>query len=257
MLITRIMPCLLLKNESLVKSIQFTNYKYIGDPTNTVRIFNEMEVDELIFLDISATTENRSPSFKILSEIASECFMPIAYGGGIRNTEDMKKIFSLGFEKVSINSYAVEHPSFITKASDLFGSQSIIVSIDVKKGKTGNYEVYTHNGKKSTGLNPITFARQMQEVGAGEILLTSIENDGMMEGYDTVLIKSVSSAINIPLIACGGAGKTGDFSDAVKAGASAVAAGSMVVYQGKNRGVLINFPSHKELKHVFDSNNIR
>lgn len=254
MLTTRVMPCLLLKGWGLVKTVKFKNPSYVGDPVNTVRIFNKKEVDELIFLDIVATNQKKSPPFQIIEEIASECFMPIAYGGGVRSIDDIKKIFNLGVEKVAINSYAVEDPTFIKKASEIFGSQSIIVSIDVKKNFWGKYWVYTNGGQKATKFNPVDFAQLMEEMGAGEVLLTSIDRDGTFEGYDTTLINSVSNAIGIPVIASGGAGSPEDFRKAVEhGGASAVAAGSMVVYQGPNRAVLVNFPDKSELDEMLSS----
>lgn len=253
MLKIRVIPCLLLKDGGLVKTVKFREPIYISDPINAVRIYNEKEVDELIFLDITATSENKKPPFKIISEIASECFMPLTYGGGIRSLEDIKKIFNLGVEKVCINSYAVENPLFIKSASDIFGGQSIVVSIDVKKNLFGKYEVFAFGGRKSTGLDPVNFAVQMEQVGAGEVLLTSIDRDGMWEGYDVELIKNVTAAVNIPVIACGGAGKIEDFAYAVKEGnASAVAAGSMIVFQGKGLGVLINFPTKDELQTILN-----
>ena len=252
MLQTRVMPCLLLKNNRLVKTVQFNNPDYIGDPVNAIKIYNEKEVDELIFLDITATIEQRSPPFKMISEITNECFMPVTYGGGIKKLEDMKKIFNLGIEKIAINTYSVENPNFIKIAGEQFGSQSIVVSIDVKKNLLGKYHVWTHSATKNTGLDPVTHVKTMEDLGAGEILLTSIDHEGTMKGYNLELINLITDNISIPLIACGGAGSVKHFADAVKAGASAVAAGSMVVYQGKNRGVLINFPSHDELAHIFD-----
>lgn len=253
MLKTRVIPCLLLRNRGLVKTIKFKNPTYVGDPINTVRIYNEKEVDELIFLDITATPEKRKPPFKIIGEIASECFMPFAYGGGITNIEDAKTIFSLGAEKVAINSYAAESPALVTQLAELFGSQAVVVSIDVKKNLFGKYEVCTHSGKKKTKRDPVGYAVQMEQIGAGEILLTSIDRDGTMEGYDVDLIRQVTGAVNIPVIACGGAGRLEDFSKAVTlGGASAVAAGSMVVYQGKNRSVLINFPTKQQLTEALD-----
>ncbi|HEY9634160.1 MAG TPA: AglZ/HisF2 family acetamidino modification protein [Coleofasciculaceae cyanobacterium] len=253
MLKTRVIPCLLLRNRGLVKTIKFKNPSYVGDPINTVRIFNEKEVDELIFLDITATSENKKPPFKLLSEIASECFMPFTYGGGIRSLEDIQTLFSLGAEKVAINSYAVENPTFIREAADLSGSQSIVVSMDVKKNFWGKYEVYSHRNGKLIKLDPVEFAVQMEQMGAGEILLTSVDRDGMMEGYDIELIKNVTNTVSIPVIACGGAGKLEDFREAVEVGgASAVAAGSLVVYQGRNRAVLINFPIKEELKKILE-----
>ncbi len=249
MLIPRVMPCLLLKDNALVKTVQFLNPSYIGDPINAVRIYNEKEVDELIFLDITATLEKRQPPFKILSEIATECFMPVTYGGGVRDINDIKTIFSLGIEKVAINSHAVEQPVFIRQAADYFGSQAIVVSIDVRQKQTGQYEVYTHGGRTPTGLDPVAFAVEMERTGAGEILLTSIDRDGTQSGYDIDLIHAVASAVQIPVIACGGAGKVSDFAAAVhQGGASACAAGSMVVYFGRNRAVLINFPARSKLE---------
>jgi cyclase len=251
MLKTRVMPCLLLRNGALVKTIKFDKFNYIGDPINAVRIYNEKEVDELIFLDITATLEKRKPNFKLVSEIASECFMPLAYGGGVRTIEDLMELFKIGVEKVVINSYAAENSEFITEAANLFGSQSIIVSIDLKKNSLGQYQVYTNSGKKKTDFHPVEYAIRMQEKGAGEIFLTSIDRDGTWEGYDIDLIRQITEDISIPVIASGGAGKIDDLLKAVQVGgASAVAAGSMFVYQGKDLGVLIKFPQKSELKKL-------
>jgi len=241
------MPCLLLQQSKLVKTINFRNPNYVGDPVNAVRIYNEKEVDELIFLDILAARKRSPPQVKIIAEIASECFMPITYGGGIKSVDDVTRVLKIGVEKVAANTCAVEDPQLVRKAADQVGSQAIVVSIDAKReGK--KYEVLTHGGTKPTGLDPVRHAKKMEELGAGELLLTSIDRDGTMEGYDLDLIRNVSDAVNIPVVACGGAGGVEDMARAVKAGASAVAAGSIVVYQGKNRGVLINFPSQDELK---------
>jgi imidazole glycerol-phosphate synthase subunit HisF len=251
MLRTRVMPCLLLQDESLVKTVKFKKPDYIGDPVNAVRIYNELEVDELIFLDIRATAEDRRPPFQLISEIAGECFMPFTYGGGIRRLEDVKTLFNLGVEKVAVNSYALERPEFIRELAGLYGNQSIVVSMDVKKTLFGKYDVYVCGGQRSAKQDPIQYAKKMEAMGAGEILLTSIDRDGTMEGYDIELIRQVSSAVHVPVIACGGACTSRDFGKAVKeGGASAVAAGSMVVYQGKNRAVLINFPLRAELSQV-------
>lgn len=250
MLKTRVIPCLLLKNEGLVKTVKFKHPKYVGDPINAVRIFNEKEVDELVFLDITATIENRRPPFKLISEIATECFMPFCYGGGISKVEEIAELFKLGVEKVAINSSAVENPSLISRAAELFGNQSIVVSVDVKKNLFGQYRVYTHGGRKASKLDPVDFAVRMQELGAGELFLNSIDRDGTMQGYDIDLIKSVSEAVSIPVIACGGGGSLDDFADAVKkGGASAVSAGSLFVFQGRHRAVLITYPSIKELEN--------
>ena len=251
--IPRIIPVLLLKNAGLYKTVKFKDPKYIGDPLNAVKIFNEKEVDELLFIDITATIENRRPPIKFLSEIASECFMPLCYGGGIATIGDIKSIINAGVEKVSINSYAVKNPRFIKEISDIYGSSTIVVSIDVKKSFLGKYEVHIHGGKVNTKLDPVNFAVQMAEAGAGELLLNSIDRDGTMTGYDQDLIKKVSLSVDIPVIACGGAGKLADFSGVVNnAGASAVAAGSMFVFHGKHKAVLINYPSQNELKELFN-----
>lgn len=246
MLLTRVMPCLLLKNDRLVKTIQFKDANYVGDPVNAIKIYNEKQVDELVVLDISATIEGRKPPFDAIGQIADECFMPLTYGGGIKNLEDARRLFSLGVEKIVVNSHAVENPAFITQASDVFGAQAVLVSIDAKKTVSG-YEVFTHSGTKPTGLEPAAFAKDMQQRGAGEIFLTSIDHEGTLQGYDLELIRQVSHAVSIPVIACGGAWELTHFKQAVDAGASAVAAGSMAVYLGRNRAVLINFPNAQEL----------
>jgi len=244
------MPCLLLQQGALVKTVQFKNPGYIGDPINAVRIYNEKEVDELVFLDITATPAAHPPPWDTLREIASECFMPVAYGGGVRSIEHIREILRIGIEKVVINSYAIENPAFIRAAADQFGSQSIVVSMDVRHRLLGGYQVYTRGGRKPTGLNPVAWAEQAQSLGAGEIFLTSIDRDGTQSGYDLDLLQRVCRAVDLPVIASGGAGKLPDFADAVKAGASACAAGSMVVYFGRNRAVLINFPTRQELEAV-------
>ncbi|MCP4567832.1 MAG: glycosyl amidation-associated protein WbuZ [FCB group bacterium] len=249
MLKTRVMPCLLLEEGRLVKTVKFKKPTYVGDPINAVKIYNEKEVDELILLDILATKENRKPPFDLIEEVAGECFMPLTYGGGIRSIEDIKRIHNLGAEKVAINSRAAETPELVRQAADLFGSQSIVVSIDVKKTLLGKYKVYSNGGSRSTGIDPVTYSRQMEDMGAGEILLNAIDCDGSMNGYDVNLINMVAAAVNIPLIALGGAGGIDDLVEAVtQGGASAVAAGSLFVYQGGNRAVLINFPIRRELE---------
>lgn len=244
----RVIPCLLLQDKGLVKTVKFKDPTYLGDPINTVKIFNDKEVDELIFLDIGATVENREPPFKLIQEIATECFMPLGYGGGIRSLEHMRRIFSLGVEKIAINSYAVENPGFIQDAAELFGSQSVVVSIDAKKNWFGKYEVYTHGGKKNTHLDPADFSQKVVDLGAGEILINSIDRDGTQHGYELELVKRVSEAVSVPVIACGGAGSLQHLSEALQYGASAVAAGSLFVFQGRHRAVLINFPTQQELE---------
>ena len=244
----RVIPCLLLQDGSLVKTVKFKEPSYIGDPINVVRIFNEKEVDELIFLDIAATPSNKRPPMRILSEIASECFMPITFGGGIRDLDDIRAIFNLGIEKVAINSFAVENPGFISEAAKRFGSQSIVASIDFKTKRFGGQVVVSHGGKNMTRWDPAEYAVTLERLGAGEILLTSIDKDGTQQGYDVAMLKKVSEAVRIPVISCGGAGNVDDFAVAVRqGGASACAAGSMFVYYGRNRAVLVNFPSRREL----------
>ncbi len=251
MIKTRIIPCLQLIDESLVKTIKFSNPKYIGDPINTVRIFNELEVDELCFIDIRASKKGISPNFKILKEIANECFMPLSYGGGLIDLNTIKKIFNIGFEKVIINTAAHENPSFISEVANHFGNQSIIASIDVKKNFFNKYRVYTCDGTKKTKLNPIEWAKELQSLGAGELLVTSIDRDGTWTGYDIDLLKKITSSVNIPVIANGGAGDINHIISAKNEGnASAIALGSMVVYQGKDLGVLINFPSKEKLNKL-------
>ncbi|MGR3173265.1 MAG: AglZ/HisF2 family acetamidino modification protein [Candidatus Scalindua sp.] len=252
MLSTRVIPCLLLKDHGLVKTVGFKKSTYVGDPINAIKIFNEKEVDELIFLDITATRENRQPLFNLISEIVSECFMPFCYGGGVKCLKDIQTIFSLGAEKVAINTQAIANPSLIKQASDLYGSQSIVVSMDVKKNMFGKYQIFSHLQGKSLKLDPVEFAVQMKEQGAGELLVNSVDKDGTMRGYDVELLNKVASAVTIPVIACGGAGSLEDFSAAVKVGnASAVAAGSMFVFHGKHRAVLINYPTQQELDNIF------
>ncbi|OGC08493.1 imidazole glycerol phosphate synthase subunit HisF [candidate division WOR-1 bacterium RIFOXYA2_FULL_36_21] len=252
MLKNRVIPCLLLKNNGLVKTIKFSNPKYVGDPINAVNIFNDKEVDELIILDITATIEGKKPNYSLLSDIASECFMPLGYGGGVNSIEDVRKLFNLGIEKVVINSYAVENQEFIRSVSNIFGSQSVVVSIDVKSNLWGKHEVYIRGGKQKTGLDPVTHAKQVESLGAGELFINSIDRDGTGQGYDIKLIKSISEVVRIPVVACGGASKTEDFKLAIKdGGASAVAAGSIFVFQGKHRAVLITYPLIDELENIF------
>lgn len=249
----RVIPCLLLRNTGLVKTVGFKDPTYLGDPRNIVKIFNDKDADELALLDITATLDKRGPRFDLIREIASECFMPMGYGGGISTLDHVKQLIALGLEKVVINTQAVENPKLIEQSAAIIGSQSVVVSIDVKKsGLFGRYEVFTHGGRKGARLNPAEFARQMEQAGAGEILLNSIDRDGTMKGYDLDLIRMVTQAVTIPVVACGGAANVGDFARAVReGGASAVAAGSMFVFQGRHRAVLISFPSGQELRQHF------
>ena len=251
MLQTRVIPCLLLKDDSLVKTVNFKNESYIGDPINTARIFNELEVDELTLLDIAVTNNNKKPNFKILTELANECFMPLAYGGGVDNFEDAKKIFQIGIEKIIINSAAFSNPSFITELAEHFGNQAIIASIDVKKNIFGKYQVFSNSGKKKQKKDPVLWAQELESLGVGEILLTSIHKEGTWQGFDISIIERIANAVSIPVIANGGAASIEDIGKAVKQGcASAVSLGSMVVYQNKGMGVLVNFPDKEKLNKV-------
>lgn len=248
MLRVRVIPVLLLQNKGLVKTIQFKSPNYIGDPMNAVKIFNEKEVDELIFLDISATKEHRKPNLVYLKEIATECFMPLGYGGGITTIEDIKNVLSTGIEKAIINSHAVENPDFIKEAALKYGNSTIVISIDYKKDLFGRMRVYTHSGTKKSKYHPLDFAKMMDEFGAGEVVINSIDKDGMMNGYDTQFIKEVVTSISMPAVACGGAGSVEDLKDVIsKTHIQAVAAGSIFVYQSKMRGVLINYPKQMDI----------
>lgn len=251
MLRTRVIPCLQLVNESLVKTVQFSNYGYIGDPINTVRIFNELEVDELCFLDIRATLENRNPNLKILREIADECFMPLSYGGGIKDSDKAKEILSIGFEKIVINTQAYINPKLITEIASYSGNQSVIASIDIKKNFFGKYIIYSCDGTKKQDLDPVSWAKELESLGAGELLITSMDNDGKWNGYDTKLLKLITDSVNIPVIANGGAGKLSHLHDAINiSNVSALALGSMVVYQSQGLGVLVNFPEKDDLESL-------
>jgi cyclase len=252
MLRTRVIPCLLLKGNGLVKTIKFKNPTYIGDPINAIKIFNDKEVDELVFLDITASKEKKGPNFKLISEITTECFMPLGYGGGITTIEQIEKLFNLGVEKVILNSITHTQPELIKKATDIFGSQSIVASIDVKKHwLTKKQAVYSLSGEQSTGYSPIDYAKKMEDAGFGEIIINSIDQDGTMSGYDLALIEAVSKSVKVPVVALGGAGSIDDLLLAKKAGASAVAAGSLFVFQKAHRAVLITYPG--EIDFGFDS----
>jgi imidazole glycerol-phosphate synthase subunit HisF len=253
MISTRAIPVLLIKNKGLVKTVKFSKPKYVGDPINAVKIFNDKGADELVLLDIMATKENKEPNYARLQDIASECFMPLAYGGGIRTIDQAKRIIALGCEKTIINTCAIENPSFVAEVSKVIGSQSVVICIDVKRNILGKYQVWSHGGSKNTGIDPLSFAKRMEQNGAGEILLNSIDRDGTLKGYDIDLIKLISSNISIPVIACGGAGQIEDFGKAVNhGGASAVAAGSLFVFHGPHKAVIITYPQYETLKKIFN-----
>lgn len=248
----RIIPVLLLKNKGLVKSVKFKNYRYIGDPINAVKIFNDLKADELVFLDIMASSEKRAISLEFIKKVGEEANMPFAAGGGITTIEQIKKIIAMGAEKVVINTKAVSDPNFIHNASEEFGSSTIVVCIDVKKGIIGKEQIWTINGTRPMGLSPVDFARQMEEKGAGEIVIQSINYDGTMNGYDIPLIRKISEAVSIPVVALGGAGNTEHMKEAYINGfANGLAAGSMFIYQGARNGILINYPDHEEILSLF------
>ena len=253
MLRPRIIPSLLLHNGGLIKTIRFREPKYVGDPLNAVRIFNEKEVDELIVLDINATIQGNEPDYKLISNLAGECRMPLCYGGGVKTSEQLERIIGLGVEKVAISSAAITKPGIITEAASRVGSQSVVMVMDVKK--TGmiqkRYEIFTHNGKRSTGLSPTDVATQAEAAGAGELLINSIDKDGTMAGYDMALTDQVHVKINIPLTVLGGAGSLAEIQQLVrKYSLIGAAAGSLFVFKGKYRAVLINYPNQAEREAI-------
>lgn len=240
----RIIPVLLLKGHGLVKSVRFKDHRYIGDPINAARIFNEFQADELILLDIEASRQQRLISLELVNEVAEEVTMPFCVGGGIRSIGHIRNIIGSGVEKVIIGTRAVQSPDFIKQASEEFGSSTIAVCIDVKKDLFRKKRVCFFNGRKTTKIEPVEFAQLMESKGAGELIIQSVDQDGMMNGYDIDLIKAVSSSVGVPVVALGGAGNERDLVNAVEQGhASSVAAGSLFVYHGKQRGVLINYPA--------------
>jgi len=253
MLRSRIIPCLLIHNGGLVKTKNFTDPKYVGDPINAVKIFNEKEVDEIIVADIDATRLNREPDYVLIEQIAKECRMPFCYAGGVTKPEQIEKIISLGVEKVAIGASAVYKPDLISDSAIRVGNQSIVVVMDVKKtGLFKKYEVFTHNATKSTGMNPVELAKKSEQMGAGEILINSINNDGCMNGYDLDLISSVRSAVKLPITVLGGASSLEDFRDVInRFGIIGAAAGSIFVFKGKYRAVLIQYPSQEEKNKIF------
>ncbi len=244
----RAIPCLLLDDGGLVKTVRFKAPVYVGDPANTVRIFNELEVDELCVLDIGATRRNSTPDLRTLEELASEAFMPLAVGGGIRSVQTARDLLRMGYEKVVLNTGAIEQPGLIERISGEFGAQAVIGSIDVRKKLFGRYEVVSTAAARPTGKNPVEWARALERSGCGELLLTSIDQEGTWRGYDLDLVHQVAAAVRIPVIANGGAGRVDHIRDALRVGASAVALGSMVVFQGEGLGVLVNFPDRDLLR---------
>jgi len=256
MLNPRIIPCLLIQNKGLVKTVKFTSPKYVGDPLNAVKIFNEKSVDELIILDINATSNNREPDYKMIANIAMECRMPLCYGGGIKTKEQALQIFQLGVEKVAISSSAIENPKLISEIASIVGNQSIVTIIDVKKRRfSSKYEIFTHNGKMKSRYHPIDFVKKAEELGCGEIVINSIDNDGVMKGYDRKIINEIRNVISIPMTVLGGAGTLDDIGGMISEhGIIGVAAGSLFVFKGRYKAVLINYPNITQKENLINNN---
>ena len=252
MLRPRIIPSLLIKDKGLVKTLNFKASKYVGDPINAVRIFNEKEVDELAIFDIDATVNNNEPDYLLIEKLANQSRMPLCYGGGVKTIEQAQRIFGLGIEKIALSSSAIERPNLVTEIAEKVGSQSVIVVLDIKKKLFGGYELYTHNGNKSTGINPVKFAKELEHAGVGEIIINSIDKDGTMQGYDFTLIDKITEVVNIPLTVLGGAGSLDDIQKVIERyGVIGVAAGSLFVFQGPYKAVLINYPNQNQKNNLF------
>jgi cyclase len=251
MLRHRVIPVLLLLNGGLVKTTRFKAPKYVGDPINTIRIFNDKEVDELLILDINASKINAEPDYGVIESVAGECFMPLAYGGGIKSISQARRLFALGIEKICIQSAAIEDPLFITELSMEFGSQSIVLSVDIRRNWRGNPKIYHASSRSSHKSDWLSLLSQLVEAGAGEVLLNSVDKDGTLSGPDLQLIKLASEQIKVPLIALGGISSIYDIKSCIDAGASAVAAGAFFVYHGPHRAVLITYPNYQDLEQLF------
>jgi cyclase len=258
MLRPRIIPSLLVKNSGLVKTVNFANPKYVGDPINAVRIFNEKEVDELIVLDIDATPAQREPDYRMIEHLAGECQMPLCYGGGVTTSDQVERIVQLGVEKVAMSTAAIQSPNLVRESSACVGNQSVVVVLDVKKRFSGGkYEVWIHNGRKTTGKCPLELALQMERLGAGEIVINSIDNDGLMKGYDLALVEKIRESIRVPLTILGGAGSLYDIGQLInRYGTIGAAAGSLFVFKGVYRAVLINYPNRAEKDVLIKENYI-
>ena len=248
MLRPRITPCLLIKDHGLVKTRQFKEPKYVGDPINAVRIFNEKEVDEIMVVDIDASVQQCEPDYTLIKNLAAECRMPLCYGGGVKSVNQVERIIALGVEKVAISSAALEDPQLINSSSKVVGNQSIVVVLDVMRDpKTGKWEIFTHNATRATKRDPVDTAKQMEQLGAGEIILNSINRDGMMNGYDLELVQSVRKSVGVPMTVLGGAGSLKDIQALFASfGILGAAAGSLFVFKGVYRAVLINYPNRAD-----------
>jgi cyclase len=252
MLRPRIIPSLLIHDNGLVKTVNFKNPKYVGDPINAVKIFNEKGVDELAVFDIDASVFGKEPNYSLIERLANQSMMPLCYGGGVKSIDQARKIFSFGIEKIALSSSIINNPNLITQIADRVGGQSVIVVLDIKKKLLGGYEIFTHNGNKSTGLNPLKFVEDAQKLGAGEIIINSIDRDGMMKGYDLELIAKIRERLTIPLTVLGGAGSLNDIEKVIDAhGVIGVSAGSLFVFKGPYKAVLINYPTQIEKDKIF------
>ena len=244
----RVIPVLLVSDGYLVKPVKFKGDTYIGDPINAVRIFNEKQVDELVICDIDATVKGTGVNYTLIEEIASEAFMPVGYGGGVASAAEARRITGIGIEKVVLGTAALRRPEAVTEISDALGASSTVVSVDARKKLTGGWDTFVERAGRKTGLSPVDAARRAQDLGAGEVLLSSIDREGTFSGYDLPLVEAVAHAVTVPVIALGGASGFDDFAPALAAGASAVAAGSMFVQNGKHRAVLISYPTPQQVR---------
>lgn len=249
----RIIPALLTDRRRMIKGKKFSNHKYIGDPINAVKIFNDKQVDELLLLDITATHQSRDPDYKFLEEIAAEAFFPLAYGGGINSVSQIEKLMRIGIEKIVLGTSAFLSPNLVKDAADAVGAQSVIVSIDYKTPLIGKPQVFVSNGKKKTGIEPLHYARKMEQLGAGELIISSIDREGVGKGYDVKLLSNIAKSVTVPVVASGGAGEMSDFVAVRKCGhVHAISAGSMFVFYGPHKAVLINYPSYEEVDALFN-----
>ena len=255
MLRHRVIPALLLRNGGLVKPTKFENPKYVGDPINAIRIFNEKEVDELLVLDIEASKLKREPNYELIEQFAGECFMPLAYGGGVRTVEQARRLFSLGVEKVTVQTEALSNFEVVSEIASRYGKQAVVVSIDVKRNLLGRPKMYAAATRKMIDRDWEEFLKAAVSAGAGEIMINAVDRDGTLSGMDLALIKRAAESCEVPVIACGGAGSLADIRAAVDAGASAVAAGAFFVYYGPHRAVLITYPNYQDLVRLLDSPN--
>ena len=252
MLRHRVIPILLLHNDGLVKTKKFLDPIYLGDPINAINIFNDKEVDELVFLDIDATKYNKSIDFKLIEDIAQECFMPFAYGGGIKTIEEVERLFTIGVEKVIINT-ALHNKDLILEAISKFGSQSIVASVDIKKDDSAKYKVYSYVNKNTLDNDLLEYIKELEALHIGEILINNVDNDGIQKGYDIEIMNTLSQSVKIPMIACGGASSLDDMKNIIKyTKVSAVAAGSLFVFYGVHNAVLITYPKYKELEKILE-----